>query len=67
MKPATPPNRPVNRCGLSESKLWLRPDDLLGVFGLDQLATRHAGFCQYAKIPKTVAAGIQSGAIQVPK
>lgn len=34
---------------------------------MDELCRRFAGFCHYAKILETLAAGIQSGAIQVPK
>jgi hypothetical protein len=34
---------------------------------MDELCRRFAGFYRYAKILETVAAGIQSGAIQVPK
>ena len=34
---------------------------------MDQLATRYTGFYQYAKILETIAAGIQSGNIVVPK
>ena len=34
---------------------------------MDQLAARYTGFYQYAKILETIAAGIQSGNIVVPK
>jgi hypothetical protein len=34
---------------------------------MDRLAARYAGFYRYAKILETVAAGIQSGKIVVPK
>lgn len=34
---------------------------------MDELCRRYAGFFQYVKILGTVAAGIQSGAITVPK
>jgi hypothetical protein len=34
---------------------------------MDQLAARYAGFYRYAKILETVAAGIRSGKIMVPK
>jgi hypothetical protein len=34
---------------------------------MDQLAARYTGFYQYAKILETVAAGIRSGQIVVPK
>jgi hypothetical protein len=34
---------------------------------MDQLAARYTGFYQYAKILETVAAGIRSGKIVVPK
>ena len=34
---------------------------------MDELCRRFAGFYYYAKILETLAAGIQSGAIQVPK
>jgi hypothetical protein len=34
---------------------------------MDQLATRYTGFYQYAKILETIASGIQSGNIVVPK
>jgi hypothetical protein len=34
---------------------------------MDQLAARYTGFHQYAKILETVAAGIQSGKIVVPR
>jgi len=34
---------------------------------MDELCRRYAGFYQYAKILETVAAGIQSGTIAVPK
>ena len=34
---------------------------------LDELCRRFVGFYRYAKILETIASGIQSGAIQVPK
>jgi hypothetical protein len=34
---------------------------------MDELCWRFAGFFHYAKILETVAAGIQSGTIKVPK
>jgi hypothetical protein len=34
---------------------------------MDLLAARYTGFYQYAKILETVAAGIRSGKIVVPK
>ena len=34
---------------------------------MDELCRRFVGFYHYAKILETLAAGIQSGAIQVPK
>ena len=34
---------------------------------MDELCRRFAGFFRYAKILEMVAAGIQSGAIKVPK
>lgn len=34
---------------------------------MDELCRRFAGFYRYAKILQTVAAGIESGDIQVPK
>ncbi len=34
---------------------------------MDELSRRFAGFFHYAKILETVAVGIQSGAIKVPK
>lgn len=44
---------------------WLMDTAKPGV--MDELCRRFAGFFQYAKILETVAAGIQSGAIAVPK
>jgi len=44
---------------------WLMDNAKPGV--MDELCRRFAGFFQYAKILETVAAGIQSGAIAVPK
>lgn len=44
---------------------WLMNNAKPGV--MDELCRRFAGFFQYAKILETVAAGIQSGAIAVPK
>lgn len=44
---------------------WLMDTAKPGV--MDELRRRFVGFFQYAKILETVAAGIQSGAIAVPK
>lgn len=44
---------------------WLLDNAKPGV--MDELCRRFAGFFQYAKILETVAAGIQSGAITVPR
>jgi len=44
---------------------WLMDNAKPGV--MDELCRRFDGFFQYAKILETVAAGIQSGAITVPK
>ena len=44
---------------------WLIDTAKPGV--MDELCRRFAGFFRYAKILETVAAGIQSGAIAVPK
>lgn len=44
---------------------WLMDTAKPGV--MDELCRRFTGFFQYAKILETVAAGIQSGAIAVPK
>lgn len=44
---------------------WLMDIAKPGV--MNELCRRFAGFFQYAKILETVAAGIQSGAIAVPK
>ena len=41
--------------------------DTAGQDGMNELGRRFAGFLRYAKILEMIAAGIQSGALKVPR